>query len=175
MASYGDILALQADGWLASRGLLRIWRLLVIREPPSDPETSDDPAYIRWTAGVRSFLSPTYDTFRSWSQESAWRSDWRDIHRARGIFHAVLQTPGGPVELNSLRAEQERGTLRSSGLHGASKPDNFDKEAIRQEERQAPKKSWSAQTQQRAWRCGRGGSGQGLRRRVLGYTTCAGG
>ena len=78
-------------GWLATRALLRIWRLLVIREPPSDPETSDDPAYIRWAAGVRSFLSPTYDTFRSWSQESAWRSDWRDNHRARGIdpAHAI--------------------------------------------------------------------------------------
>ena len=70
------------------RALLRIWRLLVIREPPSDPGTSDETQIwkgIRWAAAVRSFLSPTYDTFRSWSQESAWRSDWRDNHRARGI------------------------------------------------------------------------------------------
>ena len=44
------------------------------------------------------------------------------------------------MELNSLRAEEERGTLRSSGLHGASKPD---KEAIRQDERQC---HWQALT-----------------------------
>ena len=102
--------------------------LFVIQEPPSDPGTSDDPAAIRWAAGVRSFLSPTYDTFRSWSKESAWRSDWRDNHRARGIdpAHAIHMERFNASQAPRPRVHEVRRRVRqlllTSRVTGARTP-----------------------------------------------------
>ena len=67
--------------------LWRIWRLLVVREPPSDSEYT--PRQINgvvvktplelWDDGCRIYMTAVPNVFRAWRTEAAWRADWREV------------------------------------------------------------------------------------------------
>ena len=69
-----------------ARGLLflcRIWRLLVIREPPSDSD-GETPRRINgvvqspqhlWDVGCRIYMTAVPDVFRAWRTWAKWRAD----------------------------------------------------------------------------------------------------
>ena len=69
-----------------ARGLLflcRSWRLLVIREPPSDSD-GETPRRINgvvqspqhlWDVGCRIYMTAVPDVFRAWRTEAKWRAD----------------------------------------------------------------------------------------------------
>ena len=63
--------------------LCRIWRLLVIREPPSDSD-GETPRRINgvvqspqhlWDVGCRIYMTAVPDVFRAWRTEAKWRAD----------------------------------------------------------------------------------------------------
>ena len=65
--------------------LCRIWRLLLIREPPSDSEYTprringvvvQSPQQL-WDVGCRIYMTAVPDVFRAWRTEAEWRADWR--------------------------------------------------------------------------------------------------
>ena len=67
--------------------LCRIWRLLVIREPPSDSD-GETPRRINgvvqspqhlWDVGCRIYMTAVPDVFRAWRTEAKWRADWRGV------------------------------------------------------------------------------------------------
>ena len=67
--------------------LCRFWRLLVIREPPSDSD-GETPRRINgvvqspqhlWDVGCRIYMTAVPDVFREWRTEAKWRADWRGV------------------------------------------------------------------------------------------------
>ena len=63
--------------------LCRIWRLLVIREPPSDSDGGvvQSPQHL-WDVGCRIYMTAVPDVFLAWRTEAKWPTvtDVRDAH-----------------------------------------------------------------------------------------------
>ena len=69
------------------KALLRMWRLLVIRGPPSDSD-GERPRPINgqlvspqhlWEVGCRIYMTAVPDIFRAWLAKADWRADWRGV------------------------------------------------------------------------------------------------
>ena len=83
--------------------LLRMWRLLVIREPPSDSDGERQrwingqrvaPQYL-WEVGCRVYQTAVIDCVRAWRMEAGWRADWRGVPDLAGWGDSWACTPRG--------------------------------------------------------------------------------
>ena len=82
------------------KALLRMWRLLVIRGPPSDSD-GERPRPINgqlvspqhlWEVGCRIYMTAVPDVFRAWRAKAEWRADWRGVPTLAG-WENFAETP----------------------------------------------------------------------------------
>ena len=103
--------------------LLRMWRLLVIREPPSDSDGERQrwingqrvaPQYL-WEVGCRVYQTAVIDCVRAWRMKAGWRADWRGVPDLAGW-------EDGPYAALAIRGLRRASPTTWSGMATESSP-----------------------------------------------------
>ena len=102
--------------------LWRIWRLLLIRGPPSDSD-GETPRLINgvvqspqqlWDVGCRIYMTAVPNVFWAWRTEAEWRADWRGVLYKQLLMSGICMC-GTSVSITSIAPYTHVGVAPARG------------------------------------------------------------